>query len=66
MIKQIPENLIVQKDLKDSIKHSDNKEIDLWILLELGSIGARDAATSLSDVIQQPSPVPGPPYLFSG
>jgi len=54
MIKQIPENLIVQKDLKDSIKHSDNKEIDLWILLELGSIGARDAATSLSDVIQQP------------
>ncbi|HSV49637.1 MAG TPA: chemotaxis protein CheC, partial [Candidatus Acidoferrales bacterium] len=29
-------------------------EIDLGILLELGSIGAGHAATSLSDVLQEP------------
>jgi chemotaxis protein CheC len=32
----------------------EDKEIDLGILLELGSIGAGHAATSLSDVLQEP------------
>lgn len=33
---------------------SEEQEIELGILLELGSIGAGHAATALSDVIQQP------------
>ena len=43
MTKQITENY-----------PSDNEQIDLGILLELGSIGAGHAATSLSDILQQP------------
>lgn len=35
-------------------KLSEDKELDLAIMLELGSIGAGHAATSLSDVLQQP------------
>jgi chemotaxis protein CheC len=53
MTKQIDLNLTVQKDSRD-LKSSDNQQIDLGILLELGSIGAGHAATSLSDVLQQP------------
>jgi chemotaxis protein CheC len=43
------------KSMKDnaSLKVRE-EEIDLGILLELGSIGAGHAATSLSDVLQQP------------
>jgi chemotaxis protein CheC len=33
---------------------SQNEDVDLGILLELGSIGAGHAATSLSDVLQEP------------
>ena len=36
------------------IDASDNEDVDLGILLELGSIGAGHAATSLSDVLQEP------------
>ncbi|MGD6851433.1 MAG: chemotaxis protein CheC [Candidatus Bathyarchaeia archaeon] len=38
----------------DATFKAQDEEIDLGILLELGSIGAGHAATSLSDVLQQP------------
>jgi chemotaxis protein CheC len=50
----------------------DNSEIDLGILLELGSIGAGHAATSLSDVLQEPVSISVPrihtlkPHLLPG
>ncbi len=44
---------IPQKDDKE-VKAVEDQSIDLGILLELGSIGAGHAATSLSDVLQQP------------
>jgi chemotaxis protein CheC len=49
-----------------------NDEIDLGILLELGSIGAGHAATSLSDVLQEPVSLSVPrihtlkPHLLPG
>ncbi len=45
---------IGELDDEEASKPSDEQEIDLGILLELGSIGAGHAATALSDVIQQP------------
>jgi chemotaxis protein CheC len=54
MNKQTDVNLTVQKEGKDLCQPSDNPQIDLGILLELGSIGAGHAATSLSEVLQQP------------
>lgn len=54
MTKQIIENLTMQKDRVEALNPSDNQLIDLGIILELGSIGAGHAATSLSDVLQQP------------
>lgn len=53
MNKQIEVNLTAQKDSVET-SSLDNQVIDLGILLELGSIGAGHAATSLSDVLQQP------------
>jgi chemotaxis protein CheC len=50
----------------------ENEEIDLGILLELGSIGAGHAATSLSDVLQEPVSISVPrihtlkPHLLPG
>ncbi len=38
----------------DKFKQQEHNQMDLGILLELGSIGAGHAATSLSDVLQQP------------
>jgi chemotaxis protein CheC len=43
----------VQK-VNAEFKSSEDEQIHLGILLELGSIGAGHAATSLSDVLQQP------------
>lgn len=49
-----------------------DEEIDLGILLELGSIGAGHAATSLSDVLQEPVSISVPrihtlePHLLPG
>jgi len=43
-----------KSDTKEAPTISDDQEIDLSILLELGSIGAGHAATALSDVLQQP------------
>jgi chemotaxis protein CheC len=37
----------------DAVPNAENAEIDLGILLELGSIGAGHAATSLSNVLQE-------------
>ena len=47
--------IVVKGDLphKEAFKLFNNQEIDLEILLELGSIGAGHAATSLADVLQQ-------------
>ncbi len=39
---------------KDSLRSKEEQEIDMGILLELGSIGAGHAATALSDMLQQP------------
>jgi chemotaxis protein CheC len=50
---QMDVNLSVQRD-SAAFKGSKGEQIDLGILLELGSIGAGHAATSLSDVLQQP------------
>lgn len=50
----------------------ETSEIDLGILLELGSIGAGHAATSLSDVLQEPVSISVPrihtlkPHLLPG
>ena len=50
----------------------EDTEIDLGILLELGSIGAGHAATSLSDVLQEPVSISVPrihtlsPHLLPG
>ena len=38
----------------EALKVPEDDQLDLGILLELGSIGAGHAATSLSDVLQQP------------
>lgn len=50
--------MTAQIDISDrniiAINASKHEHIDLGILLELGSIGAGHAATSLSDVLQQP------------
>ena len=54
MTKQITEDFASQESSIDAFKTLNNKQIDLAILLELGSIGAGHAATSLSDVLQQP------------
>jgi chemotaxis protein CheC len=53
MNKQIEETLY-QKINTNNHKPLDNRQIDLGILLELGSIGTGHAATSLSDLLQQP------------
>lgn len=51
---------------------AETPEIDLGILLELGSIGAGHAATSLSDVLQEPVSISVPrihtikPHLLPG
>ena len=42
---------------------SEQSQVDSGILLELGSIGAGHAATSLSDVIQQPVTIDLPKIL---
>ncbi len=60
-----------QKDSEAS-KPVETEQIDLGILLELGSIGAGHAATSLSDVLQQPISISVPkihtirPHLIPG
>lgn len=54
MNKQISFNLPVKEDDVKVFKLSDDKQIDLDIMLELGSIGAGHAATALSDILQQP------------
>jgi chemotaxis protein CheC len=54
MNKQINENLAAEKVIIQSTAAADTEDIDLGIMLELGSIGAGHAATSLSDVLQQP------------
>ena len=41
------------KDYSDTSASSDKPELDLGILLELGSIGAGHAATALSEILQQ-------------
>lgn len=46
-------NTADQKNVRENLP-SGEQQIDLGILLELGSIGAGHAATSLSDVLQQP------------
>jgi chemotaxis protein CheC len=51
MSTQIDANLATKNGV--AIQASENTEIDLGILLELGSIGAGHAATSLSDLLQQ-------------
>jgi chemotaxis protein CheC len=53
MNKEIDVNLTLQTDTV-AFKQPEDDSIDLGILLELGSIGAGHAATSLSDVLQQP------------
>jgi chemotaxis protein CheC len=53
MTKQISD-FNMQESSIEAFKPLDNKQIDLGILLELGSIGAGHAATSLSNVLQQP------------
>ena len=52
MNNQIDVNFTIQKN-KVAFKAAKDEQIDLGILLELGSIGAGHAATSLSDVLQQ-------------
>jgi chemotaxis protein CheC len=54
MNNQIDVNFTEQKEKLKNFKPLNNKQIDLGILLELGSIGAGHAATSLSDILQQP------------
>jgi chemotaxis protein CheC len=54
MNKQVNIDAANESDSVETSKLSNDQEIDLDILLELGSIGAGHAATSLSDVIQQP------------
>jgi chemotaxis protein CheC len=54
MNNQMDPNFTVQKQELKDIKHLPGRQIDLGILLELGSIGAGHAATSLSDILQQP------------
>jgi chemotaxis protein CheC len=54
MNNQIDVNFTERKENVNNFKPLDNQQIDLGILLELGSIGAGHAATSLSDVLQQP------------
>ncbi|HKM59856.1 MAG TPA: chemotaxis protein CheC [Candidatus Bathyarchaeia archaeon] len=54
MNNQIKVDLTTESDSKEPSKLSVGKEINLGILLELGSIGAGHAATSLSDILQQP------------
>jgi chemotaxis protein CheC len=55
-----------------SVVVEENSDIDLGILLELGSIGAGHAATSLSDVLQEPVSISVPqihtlkPHLLPG
>ena len=46
-------DITCEKNGLSSCTCSSNDDIDLGILLELGSIGAGHAATSLSDVLQQ-------------
>jgi chemotaxis protein CheC len=49
------EQMETKNELKQPILPNErNQEIDSSIILELGSIGAGHAATSLSDIIQQP------------
>ncbi len=53
MNKETNVNYTAQCSGISSFKPSDCEQVDLGILLELGSIGAGHAATSLSDVLQQ-------------
>ncbi len=43
-----------ESNVQKALKLPGDQDIDLSILLELGSIGAGHAATALSDVLQQP------------
>jgi chemotaxis protein CheC len=54
MNNQIDVNITEQKENLKNLKPLNDNQIDLGILLELGSIGAGHAATSLSDILQQP------------
>lgn len=47
-------NVICGKTDLNAYTHTQTDQVDLSILLELGSIGAGHAATSLSEVLQQP------------
>jgi chemotaxis protein CheC len=46
-------NIIYEKNDLSAYTHTQTDQVDLSILLELGSIGAGHAATSLSQVLQQ-------------
>jgi len=54
MSTQIDLSVKEQKNCSSIFKAIGNPQVDLGILLELGSIGAGHAATSLSDILQQP------------
>jgi chemotaxis protein CheC len=48
------EQIKIDKPTVDNSNSPNEQEIDLSILLELGSMGAGHAATALSEIIQQP------------
>jgi chemotaxis protein CheC len=48
------EQMKLPKPNNSGVKISEDKELDLNIMLELGSIGAGHAATSLSNILQEP------------
>lgn len=53
MTKPTKANFAAQKDRAAAFEAFDSQQLDLGILLELGSIGAGHAATSLSELLQQ-------------
>jgi chemotaxis protein CheC len=65
-------NLNTPPKIETTFKAEEESPLDLGILLELGSIGAGHAATSLSDVLQQPISIDVPrihtvkPHLLPG
>lgn len=54
MNKQINVNTTTETDSIEAFKLLDDQQIDLGILLEVGSMGAGHAATALSDILQEP------------
>jgi chemotaxis protein CheC len=65
-------NVNIPEKMEVASNATENPQIELGILLELGSIGAGHAATSLSDVLQEPITITVPrihtikPHLIPG